>query len=236
MIISPYAQGTFEWLAARAGWPTASCFDKIIAPKTLKASASADRYMHALLAERMLGMPMESASTDFMERGSALEQEAVNAYEFQRDVTTEPVGFCTTDDGRIGCSPDRLVHPDGLLEVKCLAPPQHVGALLGRIDDGHRLQCYGQLLVTERRWVDLLCYHPLMPTALVRVERDSEVMEALAEAVGHFCERLEQAEARLRASGLWVESVAGVSDRADFVGMTAAGDALLRDTVQDARI
>jgi len=221
-------QGDEAWFNSRMGRPTASCFDKIIAPKTLKISASADRYMHLLLAERMLGIPMESASTDFMERGSALEQEAVNAYEFQRDVVTEAVGFCTTDDGRIGCSPDRLVNPDGLLEVKCLAPPQHVGALLGRIDDGHRLQCYGQLLVTERLWVDLLCYHPLMPTAIVRVESDPEAMAALAEAVGHFLDRLEQAEARLRASGLWVEPVAVGRDGAQVVGMSATGTDLLR--------
>ena len=73
MILVPVEQSTPEWLAVRAGIPTASCFDKIISPKTLRLSASAEKYLDRLLAERLLGMPLESASSDFMSRGHALE-------------------------------------------------------------------------------------------------------------------------------------------------------------------
>jgi hypothetical protein len=42
---------------ARLGIPTASNFDKIITPKTMKPSASAEKYAWALIAEQHLGEP-----------------------------------------------------------------------------------------------------------------------------------------------------------------------------------
>ena len=54
MIIHRVDQGTIEWHQLRLGKPTSSQFDKIITPKTLKASAEADKYMNRLIAERLL--------------------------------------------------------------------------------------------------------------------------------------------------------------------------------------
>lgn len=209
MILVPVVQGTPEWLAARCGMPTASCFNKIITAKTAKPSASAERYLWQLVAERMLGQPLETASTDLMARGGALESDGVAWYELQRDVDTETVGFVLTDDRRAGCSPDRLVGTDGMLEIKTLSPAVHVGALLGDVTDDFRVQCQGQMWVTGRDWVDLLCYHPDLPAALVRVVRDEDYIEALSEAVTAFADRLDAAEARLRANGLWAAPAGG---------------------------
>jgi hypothetical protein len=44
-----------------------------------------------------------------MEYGSGTEEEARNWYAFQHDVEVQQVGFITTDDGRLGCSPDGLI-------------------------------------------------------------------------------------------------------------------------------
>jgi hypothetical protein len=53
-----------------------------------------------------------------MERGLIVEAEAADWYEFDHDVTVQRVGFITDDDHTMGCSPDRLVGDEGLLEIK----------------------------------------------------------------------------------------------------------------------
>lgn len=200
MIAHNVAQGSPEWKALRLGIPTASNFHRIIAPKTGKLSAQADAYMAQLVAEALLGIPLDGDASDFMERGSALEAEAVAFYELERGVTTEEVGFCTLDDGSAGCSPDRLVGEDGGLEIKCPTPGVHVQYLLGldSVSDKYRAQVQGGLWITGRRWWDVCSYHPEMPTALIRVERDEAFIAALSQAVQWFNEAKAAALARLR--------------------------------------
>ena len=193
MIRLDFPQGSPEWHAARLGIPTASNFGRIITPGG-KPSATADAYMHELLAERMLGFPLNTESVDFMERGKALESQAIAFYELQRGVDTEAVGFYLTDDGRAGCSPDRLVGGEGGLEIKCPSPAIHVGYLLGGgISKKYRPQVQGALWITGRWWWDTLSYHPDLPPALVRVERDPDYITALEIAIAAFCDRLQAA-------------------------------------------
>ncbi|MGQ0721050.1 MAG: lambda exonuclease family protein [Candidatus Eiseniibacteriota bacterium] len=203
MRILEVPQGSPEWQAARAGIPTASQFDRILTP-TGRPSAAAVAYMHELLAERFLGTPLQTVSTALMERGSVVEAEAVAWYEFQQEVSTGAVGFCLRDDGRAGCSPDRLVGDDGGLELKCPSPGIHIGYLLGGEGIGQKYypQVQGCLWVTGREWWDTLSYHPDLPPALLRVHRDEEYIRALAEAVEAFCGRLEQAVRTLVGRGL----------------------------------
>lgn len=193
MIRHDCAQGSPEWHALRLGIPTASNFGRILTP-TGRPSASADAYMHELIAERMLGVALSAESVDFMERGKALEAEAVAWFELQTGADTEAVGFCTTDDGRIGCSPDRLVDSVAGLEVKCPSPAVHVGYLLdGGISDKYRPQVQGGLWITGRKSWWTLSYHPDMPPAMVRVAADEEYIVTLSEALTTFCDRLDAA-------------------------------------------
>lgn len=202
MIRLDVAQGSHEWHAARLGLPTASQFHRIISPKTLKPSESASGYLHELLAEWLLGVPLDSASSDFMERGKALEEQAVAWYELQRGVDAERVGFCLTDDRRAGCSPDRLVGEDGGLELKCPSPAVHVGYLLDGIAAKYLPQIHGAMWVTGRPWWDALSYHPDLPPALVRIERDQDYIVPLSEAVTAFCDRLARAKDELKERGI----------------------------------
>lgn len=192
-------QGTEAWIAARLGRPTSSNYHRLITAKSAKPSASADRYLWDLLTERILGHSTDPAVSSFMERGGKLEQMAVRQYEFAQSVETVKVGFITTDDGRTGCSPDRLVSDEGLLEIKCTSAPIHFGAMLGATTDDHRAQCQGQLWITGRRWVDLYHFNPDLPPAIVRVERDPEFINAMSEIVLTFCERLDAATEKVRA-------------------------------------
>ena len=185
-------QGSDEWHQARLGIPTASAAKRILKPATLAPSDSRDGYMHELIAERLPGTWLDDGRTDFMARGNALEGEAVRYYEFAYDATTQNGGFCMTDDGRAGCSPDRLVGDEGGLEIKCPKPSTHAGYLLtnGHAKD-YKLQVQFTLWVTGRPWWDLLSYHPEMPPALVRVTRDEPAIKLIGDRMREFCDELE---------------------------------------------
>jgi len=203
MILHDVKQGTTEWLAVRAGIPTASAFDRIVTPKG-RPSAQAEKYMHMLLAERIMGHPVLQVQTHWMDRGQALEGEAVLYYEGQRELDTTPIGFVTNDERTIGASPDRFVGDDGLLELKVPAEHTHVGYLLTRaVDAEYYPQVQGQLWITGRKWLDIMSYHPEMPPAIIRVERDDEYIETLRQSVTLFSSALERKAVELKERG-WI--------------------------------
>lgn len=185
MKIHNVEQGSPEWLTLRLGIPTGSQFDRLLTPKTRKPAAARFKYRAELLTEWLLGYPVESGSSPWMERGTGLEAEARRWYEFEKGVTVQRVGFVTRDDGQAGCSPDGLVGDDGVLEIKCPSAVQHVLYMLSEEPD-YIGQCQGALYLTGRRWVDFLSYNPVLPPVLVRVQRDEEYITALAEVLDSF--------------------------------------------------
>ena len=192
-------QRSREWFAAKLGVPSASNAHKLVTPKG-KLSTQAEGYMHTLLAELMLGHPIETPETAWMVRGTELEESAMRAYEFQSGNETEDGGWVTTDDGRYGCSPDRLIGNDGVLELKCPAPHTHVRYLIeGCMDDEKRPQVQMQMLVTGRAWVDLVSYHPELPIVITRVERDEEYIVLLANVLDAFCDQIAGQRKQLEA-------------------------------------
>ena len=205
IIITDVIQGTPEWAALRCGIPTSSNFSKLITPKTMELSKSSTPYMHTLLAERILGEPTVEFTSHWQDRGSEMEAEAVNFYQFTRDAETEKVGFILNDDRTIGASPDRLVADDGLLEIKCPSPGVHISYLLNRtVDAEYYPQIMGQLWISGRQWVDIMSYHPEMPSALIRVERDDKYIQKLSSVVTAFAGALEE-QFRLMAELGWVK-------------------------------
>lgn len=148
--------------------------------------------MFALIAERLMGHPRIEFMSMWMNRGSEMEADAVAYYEMQREVNTTRIGFITNDAGTVGASPDRSVGEDGLLEIKVPKESTHVGYLLKHhVDTEYFPQVQGQLWVSGRSFVDILSYHPEMPPALIRVERDESFIRMLAAAVTTFSEVLE---------------------------------------------
>ena len=202
MIIHQVEQGSEAWLKLRSGIPTASEFDKILT-KSGKKSASAEGYMHTLLAERMMQHPSFNFMSDWMARGKEMEERAVSYYELQKDIDTVPVGFITDNHRWVGASPDPLVGDTGLLEIKCPKDSTHVGYLLGgsSVLDAYRVQAMGQLWISGRDWTDVLSFHPEMPEALIRTERDEAFINLLEEAVLEFSAKLEAKALELAEKG-----------------------------------
>ena len=151
-----------------------------------------------------MGRPCIEVVTTWMDRGSQSEAEAVSFYELQRDQETIKAGFITNDAGTIGASPDRFVGDDGLLEIKVPKEHTHVSYLLKKaVDQAYYPQVQGQLWISERQWADVLSYHPEMPPALIRVERDEKFIALLAVGLAEFSRILETYSADVAARG-WI--------------------------------
>lgn len=185
-------QRTDEWYKARLGRPTASSYSKLIGAQG-KPSTQAQGYINQLIAEAMTGERQESHTTPAMQRGIELEGNAIAFYELERDVEVVESGFVVHKDLNTGCSPDGLVGNEGLLEIKCPSPHTHVKYLrAGKLPSEYKPQVMGQMWVMERDWCDFLSYHPDMPCLLIRVERDEEYINLLAEQVRIACETIEK--------------------------------------------
>ena len=184
MIILDHEQGSPEWLAARLGKPSASMFSKLITA-TGKPSSSADGYINQLIAERLRGQSEPFYVTEWMARGTELEPEAREAYEFISGNDVIETGFILDTSFEYGCSPDGLITDEGGLEIKCPAATTMVKYLRDpqSLVKAYYQQIQGCLWITDSQWWDAFAYHPEMPHVLVRVERDEDYIAKLAEEV-----------------------------------------------------
>ena len=194
MKIHAVEQGTPEWFRLRLGKPSASRFKDVVTPKG-KPSASADKYLNELLAEKLAMKRFDSFDTFHMKRGRELEPQAASVFEFQSDKVCREVGFVTDDAEEIGCSPDRLVDGVGL-EIKCPMHTTHVGylreyAATGKMPSEYYAQVQGTMWIMDLEWYYFMSYHPDLPNLIMRVERDEEFIAGLSVAIEKLLEDLE---------------------------------------------
>jgi hypothetical protein len=201
----PVQQGSMDWYALRMGRPTSSMFHKIVTPKGAP-SAQAVKYLYRLVAERLLHETTDDqlAFVDWVQRGKEQEPNAVAQFNFTNEVQLEPGGLFTTDDGRLACSPDRLLRgmSEGV-EVKCPAPWTQLEYLLDGPGDDYRPQVQGQMLVAEFRAVHFYSFHPQMPPLHKVTIPDRNYMGVLRSALSSFCDALDVMEARARSLGAY---------------------------------
>lgn len=219
MIHHQVVQGSEAWFRVRMGKPTASAFDKLITPggKPAKNDTSRD-YMDFLLAEMILGCPLETFTTAAMQRGKDWEPKARAEYEMLRGVDVELCGFCTDDAETVGASPDSFVGEDGSLEIKCPEPKAHVRYLKDppSMIKEHRVQVQGQLYVTGRKWTDMVSCFAGMPLVIIRVLPDLEYHEKLALALESFTAEFAELVERAKREK-WIVPVVHVPNTDGFL-------------------
>lgn len=199
-IFDKVEQNTDEWLALRAGIPTASKFKDVRAKKGPRGGIPKGRqtYLWSLAGEIITGEPMDHYTNANMERGHEREAEASDLYAFLRDVEPVQVGFIR--NGNCGCSPDRFIDDDGLLEIKDAAPHIQIERLLkGVMPPEHKPQAQGQLMVSQRSWVDWMSHCRGLPPLIVRVERDEPYIAGLKIDVDEFVDELTALVAKIRS-------------------------------------
>ena len=196
-------QGTAEWHALRIGIPTTSNFHRIITPGG-KPSTKARPYLYRLIAEILLNEPMDDGlgRLEWVERGKIEEPNAAAQLEFTRDMQLEPVGFITTDDGRLGCTPDRLVTgKNEAVEIKCPAPWTQIGYMLDGPGEDYKPQVQGQLYVGEFERVHFYSWHPRMPPVYAITTRDEKYIKDMARMLAEFLDDLADETERARRMG-----------------------------------
>ena len=148
-------------------------------------------------------MDDEIGFVKWVAQGKEQEPYAVKQFEFVNEVELEPGGFITTNDGRIGASPDRMFkgHKESL-EIKSPAPWTQLKYLLEGPDDAYVAQTQGHLLVgDELDAVHFYSYNPRTPPFHKVILRDNRYQAVLASALNSFCDILDQQTERARALG-----------------------------------
>lgn len=183
MIVHDCLQNTPEWLALRAGLPTASEFSKLIT-STGEPSKSMPAYAEELAGELYAGKPLDTWNgNQYTEYGHETEDEARAAYELRTGRETSQVGFITDDLKQYGCSPDAVTEDGGGLEIKCL-PKKHIPVLRywkkhGKCPTDFVAQTQGQIFVAGFKYVDLFFYRPELPQLVIRIEPIAKIQAAL---------------------------------------------------------
>ena len=194
-------QGSEEWLAARCGLLTASEMHLILTPTLKAASNDKERaHLYELLAQRITKYVEPRYISDDMLRGQEDEVDGVNLYA-KTYAAVERVGFITNDKWGfvLGYSPDALVGLDGLVECKSRNQKYQIRTIVdyvtnGAIDPDFVIQVQTGLLVSERKWIDLISYCGGLPMATVRVLPDAKVQDAIIAAATAFETRLRAAQ------------------------------------------
>lgn len=198
-------QGSAEWLQNRVGRITASRICEAMSRYAKKDGETAERknYKTDMIVERLTGRSTENFVSPEMIWGRDNEQAARTAYEMEKGVMTQKVGFIlhpTLD--HVGASPDSLVD-DGGLEIKCPKTATHIKWMLaGVVPEEHVDQVQLNIACAETAWWDFMSYDPRLPEGIdrfiVRVPRDDKrIADMEAEAV-QFNAEIEQVIAFLR--------------------------------------
>ena len=199
-IFTEIEQGTDEWHDVRMGIPTSSMFAAVIAKKGPRGGIPKGRqtYLWKLAGEILTDEPMDNYTNAHMERGHEREAEARDFYAMLRDVEPAQVGFIR--NGNCGSSPDSLIGDDGLLEIKDALPHIQIGRLLAnQLPPEHKAQCQGQLMVSEREWVDFMSHCRGIAPLILRVPRDEEYIAALRADVDEFVGELNTLVEKIRS-------------------------------------
>lgn len=197
---SQIEQGTEAWLKARIGKVTASELDRIITPlwKAREGDGVAT-FAYEKASEMWRNYPNIGFSSFVTEQGQELEDEAMTFAALEYEYSISKMGFCESDDGLSGCSPDGLIGETSGVELKCPQPPNHVRYLCEkRLPKDYAAQVHGSMYVTGRpQWVFLSYCRHFPPFHLV-VKRDEKVMEKIDAAVKSFRKLLDETLNKIR--------------------------------------
>lgn len=197
------AQGSPEWFAIRCGKVTASRVADVIAKTKTGYGASRANYAAELIAERLTQTTAPSFTNAAMQWGTDQEPHARASYCFLRDVDVEEIAFVDHPEiAMSGASPDGLVGPEGLVEIKCPNTATHLDTLLSEtVPAKYVTQMQWQMACTGRAWCDFASFDPRLPPSMQlfvkRVDRDASLILDLETEVSAFLAEIDAKVAAL---------------------------------------
>ena len=237
MRIHECMQGSGEWLRVRAGKVTASSVAAAVSLLKRGERRGAETAARAALKGQIVAELLQAHTvrdhyvSEFMEHGIATEPRARAAYEMERNLLTDTVGFVYHPTiARAGCSPDGLVGEEGLIEIKCPKTETHIAYTFARqLPPEYEPQVMWQLACTGREWCDFVSFDDRLPLRhqmfVHRVFRDEARIAELNAGVEQFLAEVDEMIAGLEELNPEKEPakrfVQDVHDRgADDMGIT----------------
>ena len=179
-------QRSEEWFNLRKGKITSSEIHKIMGDAKGKEllTETAKSYLLEKISESLGGFstPAIGAALDW---GTDLEETAREIYQAQTGNVTTKCSFMAVNDF-YGGSPDAIVEPDGVIEIKCpYGSANHFkyglissASDLKKVATGYYYQCMSHMLVTGAKWCDFISFDPRVHADYMmfvfRLERDEE--------------------------------------------------------------
>lgn len=211
-----------EWQIQRLGKTSPSTWGKLVKKDrsggfTLSTGKVAKDLIYKIAWERLLkqvldgdkisnGLSRISFTSKPTEHGHDHELEAIGAY---MDYTGNKVDLTAYRyhevNDYLGGTPDGFVGDDGLIEVKCpWNGGNHLQTLLeGEVyNEEYIYQMQGYMWICDKKWCDFVTYDPAMPdglnVAVVRVERDDEIIEGIKMVIDQVIEKIKKLEQQLK--------------------------------------
>lgn len=177
MIIHRIDQGSNEWFYLRLGKVTGTRMKQLMADSNMP------------LVDELIGEKLSEQIDDDgyvspeMERGKALEGLAVQAYQAERNVTVERVGFIQSERWPLlGMSPDGIIGPIGGVETKCPSSKKHIQYIRqNQLPNDHKWQVIVPFLINpDLQWWDFVSFDPRIsqrPLFIHRTNREDILAE-----------------------------------------------------------
>ncbi|GFR80603.1 phage-related exonuclease [Elysia marginata] len=201
-----------EFYQKRLGKVTASNFGKLIVHDKknggymLSKSQTAQTLIYKIAWERLLasgqissGLGRLDVFSQSLAHGNTYESEAIDFYQKQTGREVKDSNMFIAHGDFIGGTPDGFVGEDGLIEVKCpFNGGNHIRVVLEKTvyNPEYIYQMQGYLWLTKRKWCDFVSYDPDMidglKMAIVRVQRDEELIEQIEQIIKMVIEKIEQ--------------------------------------------
>jgi exodeoxyribonuclease (lambda-induced) len=158
-----------EWFKIRKGRITSSEVWKIMGEgksKTESLSETAKSYLLEKVSEK-LGGYSSPALGQALDWGTDLEDTARDIYKAATGLDVQPCSFYTAGD-HYGGSPDGLLLPEGIIEVKCpYKSANHFkhgmikdAVSFKKIAPNYYYQCISNMICTNTKWCDFISYDP----------------------------------------------------------------------------
>lgn len=188
-------QRSDEWFDLRKGILTASEFGPWLLKDSDKRSRDArEKAICKLVAQAAGGWEPSVFENEAMKRGTLMEPDAVAAFERWSRKKVTGVGFCRSNHGRFGCSPDGLIKGENAgFEGKVPISSTHVlYRRAGVLPEVYKYQVHGSMAVTGADAWWFQSYEPRLASFRIKIVRDSFTDE-LFDALCQFSRELNQA-------------------------------------------
>jgi putative phage-type endonuclease len=199
MIIEQRSQ---EWFDIRRGKITSSEFHKILGDGKVK-----ETYLLEKIAEGMGGFA-QPAGGPAIEWGIELESTAIDVYTEKTGIVVEKASFMPVND-YYGGSPDGIVTPDGIIEVKCpYTTVKHLKHGLIKSDADFKktspeyyYQCISNMICANAQWCDFISFDPRLKTKyqmfIYRLNRDENEVKLMQEKLEAAIKQLQELKIKL---------------------------------------